>query len=85
MAENQKPKIIVSNNQTLSDLEQTAQSVSASIDNLINNLPPELGNIFYIAIGAAIGTKFPKLTLFLGGIYLAGKILSGQQTVQRGA
>lgn len=81
MAENQKPKIVVGKN-TLSDFEKTAVSVSKSIDNIVNNVPPEISNIFYIAIGAAIGTKFPKITLFLGGVYLVGKLLSAQQPVQ---
>jgi len=81
MAENQKPKIVVAND-PFASFKQTAVNVSQSIDNIVNNVPPEVSNIFYIAIGAAIGTKFPKLTLFLGGVYLVGKLLS-QQPVQR--
>ena len=83
MAENQRPKIVVANDPFVS-FKQTAVNVSQSIDNIVNNVPPEISNIFYIAIGAALGTKFPKTTLFLGGVYLVGKLLS-QQTVQRRA
>ena len=79
MQGNEKPKIVVGNQAMLNDLERTAISVSESIDNAIGNLPPELKSILPIAVGAALGCKFPKLSLFLGGIYLVGKMLSNPQ------
>ncbi len=53
------------------DLEEFGET----IDEFVENLPPTIKFIAAIAFGAAIGTRFPNLVLFLGLIYTLGQYI----------
>ena len=59
----------------LKDFESVAASISNSIDSIVQKFPKEFELIGIAALGAAFGCKFTKTTLFLGSIYILGKLL----------
>lgn len=63
------------NEDLLKDIESTAASISNSIDSIVQRFPKEFELIGIAALGAAFGCKFTKTTLFLGSIYILGKLL----------
>ena len=67
---------------TTDDVKNTVIGVSNVINNALANLPPELKTIALVAVGAAIGQRFPKTVMFLAGIYAIGKLLEPHQTTQ---
>lgn len=75
MATAQKTVTPTVNSDILKDLEHTAANISTSIDSIVQKFPKEFEMIGIAALGAAFGCKFTKTTLFLGSIYLIGKLL----------
>jgi len=59
-----------------SDFQKIGE-VARDINNFVNNIPDDLKKVGLIAVGAAIGSKYPNTTLFLGLIYIFGRMLGG--------
>ncbi len=66
----------------VNDLQDIGQ-IARDINNFANNIPDDIKRIGTIAVGAAIGTRFPNVTLFLGLIYIFGKLMGGNHGINQ--
>jgi len=75
MSEMEMPEIKIPEIKT-SDFQDIGQ-IARDINNFVNNIPDDIKRIGTIAVGAAIGTRYPNVTLFLGLIYIFGRLMGG--------